>query len=225
MIEGQPVQITRARALETSSANARPGELLAIDKAGHEALCIAPNKDQMHTINHLTNEPTQEKRNTLIEAARIARGQIQDIQNVSEDAIDALIFPGGFGAAKNLCNFATDGDKCVADPDVEKLLKAVHAQKKPIGAICIAPALIARVIGEGVELTIGNDAPTAQALESMGAKHEDCPVTEFKVDEQNNIVSTPAYMLAQSIHEAAQGIEKLVNKVIELAQAKQTAQK
>jgi enhancing lycopene biosynthesis protein 2 len=129
-----------------------------------------------------------------------------------------VIIPGGFGAAKNLCNFAVAGDQCQADPDVEKFLKEVRAAGKPIGAICIAPALMARVFGdEKPELTIGTDAGTAEAMENMGACHASHAVNEIHVDEDKRFVSTPAYMLAQSITEAASGIEKLVEKVVKMA--------
>jgi len=192
--------------------------LLAIDKAGHEAMCMAPADDQMHVVNHLTNEATQERRNILVESARIARGNIKNIKSVKASAIDALIFPGGFGAAKNLCDFAVKGPDCKAHPDVARLIQEVHAAKKPIGAICISPALIAKVFeGKGIQLTSGTDKETSGALQKLGARHKDCTVKEFAVDEENKIVTTPAYMLAQSIKEAAEGIDKLVSKVIELA--------
>ncbi|MBI2871220.1 MAG: isoprenoid biosynthesis glyoxalase ElbB [Candidatus Omnitrophica bacterium] len=198
--------------------------LLAIDKAGHEAVCMAPNVEQSEVINHVTNAPMKEKRNVLVESARIARGRIRDIKGVKGSDIDALIFPGGFGAAKNLCDFAASGPDCKAHPDVARLIQEVHRAEKPIGAICIAPALIARVFqGKGVTLTIGNDPETTGALQKMGARHRECTVKEFAVDEKNKIVSTPAYMLARSIKEAQLGIEKLVGKVIELAQVHQTA--
>ncbi len=192
--------------------------LLAIDRAGVQAVFMAPNIE-LEVVNHLTNQPTGEKRNVLEESARIARGNIQDIAKIKASDIDALIFPGGLGAAKNLCNFASVGDKAKAHPEVERLVKEVYLAKKPIGAICIAPATIAAILGTEIHptLTIGNDAGTAQALEKMGAQHENCPVREFYVDAKNKIVSTPAYMLAQRISEAAEGIEKLVKKVIELS--------
>lgn len=192
--------------------------LLAIDRAGAQAVFMAPNIE-LEEVNHLTNQATGKKRNVLEESARIARGNIKDIAQVKASEIDALILPGGFGAAKNLCNFATEGSQAKAHPEVERLVKEVYLAKKPIGAICIAPATIAAILGKeiGPTLTIGNDAGTAQALQAMGAKHQECPVQEFYVDEKNKIVSTPAYMLAQRVSEAADGIEKLVKKVIELS--------
>ena len=192
--------------------------LLAIDRAGAQAVFMAPNVE-LEVVDHLTGKATGERRNVLAESARIARGNIQDIAKIKASEIDALIFPGGFGAAKNLCDFATAGSKAKAHPEVARLVKEIYLAKKPIGAICIAPATIASILGRELQptLTIGTDSGTAQALEQMGAKHQNCPVREFYVDEKNKIVSTPAYMLAERVSEAADGIEKLVKKVIELS--------
>ena len=193
--------------------------LLAIDKAGAEAVCLAPNMDQTDVINHLTNASMKEKRNVLVEAARIARGKIKDITSVSSKELDALIFPGGYGAAKNLCDFASKGKEATVHPDVAHLLSNMTQARKPIGAICIAPALLAAIYKgkKKVRLTIGTDAQTAKHLTDMGAEHEACPVREFVVDHESRLVTTPAYMLAKRISEAAEGIEKLVKAVIELA--------
>jgi len=193
--------------------------LLAIDRAGAEAVCCAPNIPQAHVINHLTGEESKgETRNVLIESARIARGKVRDVAGVKAGEIDALIFPGGFGAAKNLCDYAFKGLGCSVNADVARLANAVHAAGKPIGAVCIAPVLAAKLFGgESPQLTIGSDKNTAKDVEKLGAKHVVCPVTEFVVDKQKKLVSTPAYMLAQNIKEAAEGIEKLVRAVIEMA--------
>jgi len=192
--------------------------LLALDRAGAEVVFMAPNKDQMDVVNHLAGEPSGESRNVLVESARIARGNIVDVAGVGAADLDGVIVPGGFGAAKNLCNFATEGDGCEADPDVARLLADMHEARKPIGAICIAPAVVARVLGpHKPTLTIGTDAGTAGALEKMGARHEDCSVHDCVVDAEKKIVTTPAYMLAGSIKEAADGIEKLVSEVVKLA--------
>ncbi len=193
--------------------------LLAIDRAGAEAVCMAPDIDQMHVVNHLTGDVAEgESRNVLVESARIARGNIKDVKGVSVGDFDALILPGGFGAAKNLCDFAVNGPDCNVNPDVAKIVQATVAAKKPLAAVCIAPALIAKVLGQSNSpaLTIGTDEGTAGALNSMGAKHVDCPVREFVVDEENKIVSTPAYMLAGNISEAAEGIEKTVKTLIDM---------
>ena len=192
--------------------------LLAIDKAGAMALCMAPNIPQNEVVDHVTNESQQETRNVLVESARIARGRIKDIADVSADDLDGLIFPGGFGAAKNLSNFAHAGANAQVHPEVARLIQAMIKSGKPIGAICIAPAILAGFLGKiNPVLTIGTDKETAATLETMGAKHQHCPVREIVVDEKLKIVTTPAYMLAERIGEAAEGIEKLVRKVVELS--------
>jgi len=193
--------------------------MLALDRAGAEMVICAPDVDQMHVVNHHTGEAVEgESRNVRIEAARIARGPVADVAEVNAHDLDALILPGGFGAAKNLCDFAVAGADCKVDPGVAALVREVHAQGKPVAAVCIAPALLAKVLGtEGPELTIGNDAGTADAMEALGATHVECPVTEFVVDRERKIITSPAYMLAQSISEAAEGIEKTVNALMEMA--------
>jgi enhancing lycopene biosynthesis protein 2 len=154
----------------------------------------------------------------LVESARIARGKIRNISDVKASDLDAIIFPGGFGAAKNLCNFAVKGAEAAIQPDVARLLKEMAAAKKPIGAICIAPALVASTLGKeyAPQLTIGTDAGTAAAIAATGSSHVECPVQEFVIDKQNKIVSTPAYMLAEHISEAADGIDKTVKAVLDL---------
>ncbi|MDX2435600.1 MAG: isoprenoid biosynthesis glyoxalase ElbB [Acidobacteriota bacterium] len=193
--------------------------LLALDRQGAEAVMCAPDVAQMHVVNHLTGDVAEgEERNVLVESARIARGAVADVKDISADDLDALILPGGFGAAKNLCDFAVNGAECEVNPDVAALVRAVHSQGKPVAAVCIAPAVLARVLGEEApELTIGNDAGTAGALETMGAAHVECPVREFVVDRERKIITSPAYMLAQSISEAADGIEGTVNALLEMA--------
>ncbi len=192
--------------------------LLELDRAGAEIVCMAPNIDQYHVINHLTQEEMKEKRNVLVESARIARGNIKDVKDVSASELDGLIIPGGYGVAKNLFDFAFKGPEAVVNPDVERLLREMVESKKVIGAICIAPALIAKALSfKKPEVTIGYDETTAKAIESMGATHCNCPVNEIHVDEKNKIVTTPAYMLGPSIKDVAEGIKKLVLKVIELA--------
>jgi len=191
--------------------------LYFLRKAGAEVLFMAPRRPQLHVINHLTGEESVgETRDVLVESARIARGEIQDLATVHEDQLDALIFPGGFGAAKNLCDFALKGEDCSVDDDVERLVREMRTAGKPIGSICISPALLARVLGEGdgAELTVGNDADTAGKIERMGSTHVPCPVEDIVVDEARRIVTTPAYMLATDITETAAGIEKLVDRVL-----------
>ena len=191
--------------------------LLALDKEGMEYICIAPNKEQTQVINHLTNQPVNEKRNILIESARIARGNIKDIKNIKANELDALIMPGGFGAACNLSSFAKDGANTKVLPEVESFLKELHKLKKPIGAICIAPNLVAKIFGkDAVEITIGTDKNTSSALEQMGAKHINKNVDEIVIDTKNLIVTTPAYMLGKGPKEVEAGITKLVKAIGEL---------
>ena len=193
--------------------------LLAIDRAGAQAVCCAPNIRQAHVINHLTGEESKgESRNVLTESARIARGKVRDVAGVQASELDGLIFPGGFGAAKNLCDYAFHGPECSVNSDVARLAKEVHAAGKPIGVVCIAPVLAAKLFGgENPQLTIGTDKNTAKDIEKCGASHVACPVAEFVVDKQHKLVSTPAYMLAQNIKDAAEGIGKLVRAVVEMA--------
>lgn len=192
--------------------------LYFLDKCGAEIVCMAPDKDQMDVVDHFAGASTAERRNVLRESARIARGKIRDVKTVRADELDALIIPGGYGAAKNLCTFAKDGPDCGVDDGVAGLLRNLHAQKKPIGALCIAPAVVAKLFGsEHVEVTIGTDAGTASALEKMGAIHKSAQADEVVVDEKNKIVTTPCYMLARSIKQVGEGAEKLVGKILELA--------
>ena len=191
--------------------------LLAIDQAGCEAVCMAPDADFAVT-DHLTMQETGEKRNILVESARIARGKIRNIRDVMASDLDAVVFPGGFGAAKNLCDFAVKGAGASVNPEVLRLLKEMVTAKKPIGVICIAPAMLAAALGKELSptVTIGNDSGTAAEISKTGAVHQECPVTDFVVDKKNKIVSTPAYMLANRISEAYEGIEKCVKEVIKL---------
>ncbi|WP_068825078.1 isoprenoid biosynthesis glyoxalase ElbB [Pseudomonas sp. BMS12] len=193
--------------------------LLRLDQRGAQVQCFAPNIAQMHVINHLTGEEMPESRNVLTEAARIARGDVADVRELQVDKFDALILPGGFGVAKNLSNFAVEGAGCSVQPDVLAAAQAFAQAGKPIGLICISPALATKIFGEGVSCTLGaEDDPAAEALVAMGGKHVECTVEDIVEDEKHKLVTTPAYMLAQSIAEAASGINKLVDRVLELAQ-------
>ena len=194
--------------------------LLALDRAGAEILCCAPDKPQADVVDHRTNQPRKDqKRNVLTESARIARGDIKPLSAVRAADIDALIFPGGFGAAKNLCTFAAHGPDCAVDADVENLVGDMMEMHKPIGVICIAPAMLARIVGRKkikAQLTIGTDPGTAAAINRMGAEHCECPTTEMVVDTEHSIVSTPAYMTGKGPADVYAGIEKLVNQVLKL---------
>lgn len=192
--------------------------LLALDKAHAQAVCAAPDMAQREVVNHLTRQPVPgDSRNVLVEAARIARGDIRSLRDLAADAVDAAIVPGGFGAAKNLCDFALKGGATQVQSEVARFLQAMHQAGKPLGFVCIAPAIAARLFGSaGLQFTIGTDAATADALQAWGAKHARCGATEIVVDRRLKIVTTPAYMLARSIAEAEAGITKLVRAVLDL---------
>ncbi|SBW83671.1 Enhancing lycopene biosynthesis protein 2 [Pseudomonas veronii 1YdBTEX2] len=190
--------------------------LLRLDQRGAQVQCFAPDIAQLHVINHLTGEEMPESRNVLVESARIARGDVKDIREANAEDFDALIVPGGFGAAKNLSNFASAGAGCSLNPQVLALAEAFAEAGKPLGLICISPALAAKIYGPGVTCTIGNDADTAAALDKMGAHHQACAVEDIVEDTARKLVSTPAYMLGKNISEVASGINKLVDRVLEL---------
>ncbi len=195
--------------------------LLALDRAGAQAICMAPNSDQMNVMNHATGaEAVGERRNVLAESARIARGNVRDLKTVRAADVDAVILPGGYGAAKNLSDFAVKAENCHVQPDLAQLLRELLRDRKPIGVICIAPAIMAKMAQEAgirVRLTIGRDPATAAVLRKMNIDQVDAGVDEIVIDAQHKIVSTPAYMLAQRISEAATGIEKLVHAVLQMA--------
>jgi enhancing lycopene biosynthesis protein 2 len=193
--------------------------LLFLDRQGAKVTAMAPDVAQMHVVDHLKGEPAPgESRNVLAEAARITRGAIADVKTVKASDLDALILPGGFGAAKNLCTFATEGAKLQVNPDVERLVRDMSAAGKPLGFICIAPVIAAKVLGaRKVKLTIGNDPGTAAAIQALGAVHVDAAVDQIVVDENHKVVSTPAYMLGPSIAAVSTGIEKLVGAVLKMA--------
>ncbi|MBI4580442.1 MAG: isoprenoid biosynthesis glyoxalase ElbB [Planctomycetes bacterium] len=195
--------------------------MLALDQAGADIVCCAPNVEQAVVMDHLTRSPAGgQSRNVLVESARIARGNIVDLAGVKASQIDALIFPGGFGAAKNLCNFADVGPECSVHPQVERLVGEMLEAGKPIGAICIAPAMLARIVGRRdmhPRMTIGTDESTASAMEKMGVRHQDCPCESFVVDEAHKIVTTPAYMLGKGPAQVFEGIRRLVGEILRLA--------
>lgn len=196
--------------------------LLYLDKLASknpfEIVMMAPNRNQHHVMDHFNKEEIRETRNILVESARIARGNIHDIASIDPNNLDALIMPGGFGAAKNLCDFAFKGSEGAVDDHVTRLLNHCHENKKPIGGICISPAIISLVLGsKGVTVTVGANNETINEVKATGANHQDCLVTEICFDEANRLVTTPAYMHGQAkTHEVAEGIEKCVEKVIAL---------
>lgn len=187
--------------------------MLAISRLGAEYQCFAPDIEQAHVVNHLTGEEMNEKRNVLVESARIARGNILPLADFRVADFDALVFPGGFGVAKNLCTFAFDGPSCSVNEDARMAVSTMHKAQKPIGALCISPVLIARIIGE-VKVTIGNDQGTATAVESMGGKHLVATHGEVVVDYTNRIVTTPCYMLDANISQIADGAENVIKTIM-----------
>jgi enhancing lycopene biosynthesis protein 2 len=196
--------------------------MLHLDRAGANVVCMAPRGPQRDVVDHAGGKPAAgERRDMLVESARIARGRIRDLAEVKATELDALILPGGYGAAKNLCDFAIAGTKAAAHPQVARLLREMHEAHKPIGAVCIAPATVASVLGKTAHptLTIGNDEGTAKALQGLGAGHQDCQVTGFVADQHNRIVSTPAYMFDARISEVSKGIEQLVQNVLAMVRA------
>lgn len=204
-------------ALDGSEIHEATLTLLALDRAGVHYQCLAPNIPQTHVSNMFTRKnASYPPRNVLEESARIARCAIKNIATVDPADYAAVIFPGGFGAAHNLCNFGLDKENYSLQADVLKFSKAMIEAKKPAGFICIAPILAAKLYPPGVKLTIGNDKEIAAILTKMGVVHVTCAATHCIVDETHKVVSTPAYMLAQSIKEVASGIECLVKELLQL---------
>jgi len=192
--------------------------LLALARAGAKVTCAAPDITQRHVINHATGEKVEdEDRNVLEEAARIARGEIKRINELRLSELDAIIFVGGFGVAKNLSSLAFDGKAYDIDPIIQSLIQEAHQSGKALGFMCIAPALAASALGANkVRLTIGDDTDTAGILQSKGATHINCAVNDCVVDTANRVVTTPAYMLAEDILQAEAGINKLVTELLKL---------
>jgi len=189
--------------------------MYAIVKNGSTYDIFAPDIDQHHVVNHITGEEMNEKRNVMVEAARIARGKISPVTDYNPDNYDGLLFPGGFGVAKNLCSFAFDGIDCDVLPDIEKAIKDTVAAKKPIGALCISPVLIAKVLGD-VEITIGQDKVTAEQAEKMGARHINTHHGDVVVDSKFKVATTPCYMLDATIMDIAEDAENVVLSMLEM---------
>lgn len=189
--------------------------MLAIAQRGCSYEIFAPDVDQHHVINHITGEEMDETRNVLIESARIARGNISDLDKFNPAEFDGLLFPGGFGAAKNLSTWAFEQANATVLPGVEKAIKGMVSLKKPVGALCISPVLLARILGE-VHLTIGDDEGTIDALESLGAKHVYTTHGEVVFDPEHNLITTPCYMLDATIDQIAEGANNLVDAMIKM---------
>lgn len=189
--------------------------LLRLDQAGAEVQCFAPDIEQLHVINHVTGEVAEgETRNVLVEAARLARGEIRELAEANADDFDAVILPGGFGAAKNLSNFAVPGAQLSVQKELRDFIGAMHNSGKPVGLMCIAPVMSGVLFDAGVKCTIGDNPEIVVAIEATGAEHRTCGVGDICIDEKNKLVTTPAYMLAGRISEAATGINKLVDAVL-----------
>lgn len=190
--------------------------LTGISEAGATFECFAPDKE-LDEIDHLTMKPTGKKRSILHEAARIARGDVKSLREASAKNFDGLVMPGGFGAAKNLCTFAFEGASCKVDPDVERFVDEFIAEKKPIGAICIAPAIVAKIFQKygGAKLTIGAESDASKAIEAMGSRHIASRVNDIVIDADRHLVTTAAYMYGDaSLKDIAEGIRKLTSQVV-----------
>jgi len=188
--------------------------LLALSQNELEYQCFAPDKDQYHVINHLTKEISNEKRNVLVESARIARGNIQALTELYAKDYAGVVFPGGHGAAKNLSSFGYQSDDYYVDEDVVRVIKEFHESRKPIAALCIAPVLLAKVLGG--QITIGKDVSTAKKVTQAGAKHIEKEYHEVAVDELNRIITNPCYMLADSIYKVYVGVDAAIQTMMGL---------
>ncbi|OOF24748.1 isoprenoid biosynthesis protein ElbB [Salinivibrio proteolyticus] len=191
--------------------------LLALEQNDAQWQCFAPDIDQHHVIDHRTGEAMNETRNVLTEASRIVRGEILPLTDLNVDHFDALLVPGGFGAAKNLSDFAYNGDPVQVNQEMFAVCQAFARAEKPAGYMCIAPIMIPQIYPKGVKGTIGNEPDIAAAFNRMGGEHIECPVSDYVLDQRHHLLSTPAYMLATSVLDAAGGINRMVKKLVELA--------
>ena len=188
--------------------------ILNLHKVGAEISFFAPDVQQADVVNHLEGAPDNTSRRVLVESARIARGKVSPLSDFNADDFDAIVFPGGFGAAKNLCTFAFSGTECTVNADVQKAIDDMLSRKKPLGFLCIAPVVAAKAIGNGVRVTIGTDEATANAVNAMGAKHVNCSAVDFVEDENFKVFSTPAYMLASNTAEIDVGVSKMISAML-----------
>lgn len=193
--------------------------IFALSAAGAETVFFAPDKVQAHVIDHTTGQPMEESRNVLVEAARIARGNITPLAGLDARDFDALVIPGGFGAAKNLCTFAFDGEKMTVEPDVDAAMRAFREAGKPIGMCCIAPVIAAKSLGSKEHppsLTLGADSEAAESAVAMGASHQVRAVDQIAEDNTHNLITAPAYMYGDaSPHEIQAGITKMIESVLQ----------
>ncbi len=189
--------------------------MLALDKAGADYFCFAPDIPQARVYDHFNKIEVQEKRNALVESARIARGKIKPLSKFNQENFDALILPGGFGAASSLCSFAKDGSECAVNDQVRDAVLAMNSKNKPIGALCIAPVILSKII-QGSKVTIGDAKLVSDQIESMGGMHEDTGIGQIVIDDINRIVTAPCYMLNSSISNVEKGITKLINAILDM---------
>ena len=195
--------------------------LLAIDEQGGSYDCYAPNQEQGRTLNFYTKEVVATKgqagnRNILEEGGRIARGNIKPISELNIADYDAIIFPGGMGTVYNWCDYAEKGVNCTVLPEIAQAMETAYLSGKWVGAMCIAPVIVAKVLGKyGVHITIGNDPQTASNVIQMGAIHEERTATQACIDKEHHIATTPCYMLAKSIKEIYAGNTALIKGIID----------
>lgn len=187
--------------------------MLAIDRAGAKYDIFAPDINQHHVINHTTGQEMPETRNVLVESARIARGKIEPLKKMDIRNYDGIVLPGGFGVAKNLCNYAFEQENMTVLPEIEKIIKEAVSLKKPIGALCISPVLLAKILPKS-SLTIGNDSQTIEHIGKMGAKHKSVDTQEVVVDEDYKIFTAPCYMLDSKISDIAESADKVIRKMM-----------
>lgn len=211
------VVLSGAGFLDGSEITEAIAALMALDKENAQAIAFASDRE-VSAINHKTQTPETHPRNSLVESARIARGQVRSLSELQESEFEALVLPGGYGAALHLCTWAQKGAQCEVLPDLKKAIIDFHAASKPIGAICIAPVILARVLGSHqVCVTIGNDVETAQEIEKTGAIHEQCDVEEYVSDRLNKVLTTPAYMYDTTPYKVFVGVSKMIKELVEMA--------
>ncbi|XP_018592693.1 glutamine amidotransferase-like class 1 domain-containing protein 3A, mitochondrial [Scleropages formosus] len=224
MVKRVAVLLSGCGVYDGSEVHEASAVLVHLSRAGAKVQMFAPNVDQMHVVNHIEGKPTEEKRNVLQESARIARGDISDLKSLDISAHDALILPGGFGVAKNLSTWATDGKNCTVQPEVEKAIKSFHKAGKPLGLCCISPVLAAKLL-PGCEVTVGHDsecekypyAQTACAVKELGCKHVNKNVGEVHIDAKNKLVTCSAFMCNAPLHEIFDEVGIMVGEVLKLA--------
>ncbi|WP_028116591.1 isoprenoid biosynthesis glyoxalase ElbB [Ferrimonas senticii] len=194
--------------------------LLALNRAGVKVQCFAPDRPQLQVINHLTGEVLEQQRNVLQESARIARGEVKPLTELNVADFDGVVVPGGFGVAKNLCDFAVAGNEMTVQADMLAAAQGFIEAGKPSGYLCIAPIMLPQIAGQGVVGTIGTDRATAASFNHLGGQHQPRLVEQLAIDHQRKIVSSPAYMLASNISEVAASVDALVEQLLLWVQAK-----